>query len=277
MIRIDLHAHAFSAHTAPKVIVGLLALAHRTCPGFAPHGDGTVPDLLRAEAAAGFDRVAICNIATRPEHHAYMARFLTALSSGAMGEEAARRVIPCVSLHPHDPDAAAHIKALVDLGARMVKLHPYSQNVALDDPAMIRLMAVIRDAGLPILCHTGHDITAGEDDLAAPRRILRVLKAVPGLRLVCAHCAAWRHPETLDLLLGQPIGVDLAFQPATSPANIPWNTSTLAATGPGPPPRNTPHASPPGASLKTAWTPSSAPTPPTSSTSTDPGALAHHS
>ena len=215
MIRIDLHAHAFSAHTAPKVIVGLLALAHRTCPGFAPHGDGTVPDLLRAEAAAGFDRVAICNIATRPEHHAYMARFLTALSSGAMGEEAARRVIPCVSLHPHDPDAAAHIKALVDLGARMVKLHPYSQNVALDDPAMIRLMAVIRDAGLPILCHTGHDITAGEDDLAAPRRILRVLKAVPGLRLVCAHCAAWKHPETLDLLLGQPIGVDLAFQPAT--------------------------------------------------------------
>ena len=187
MIRIDLHSHAFSAHTAPKVIAGLLALAHRTCPGFAPHGDGTVPDLLRAEAAAGFDRVAICNIATRPEHHAYMARFLTALSSGAMGEEATRRVIPCVSLHPHDPDAAAHIKTLVDLGARMVKLHPYSQNVALDDPAMIRLMAVIRDAGLPILCHTGHDITA----------------------------AAWKHPETLDLLLGQPIGVDLAFQPAT--------------------------------------------------------------
>ena len=114
MIRIDLHSHAFSAHTAPKVIAGLMALAHRTCPGFAPHVDGTVPDLLRAEAAAGFDRVAICNIATRPEHHAYMARFLTALNSGVLGEEATRRVITCVSLHPHDPDAAAHIKALVD-------------------------------------------------------------------------------------------------------------------------------------------------------------------
>ena len=215
MTRIDLHAHAFSAHTAPKVIATLLTLAHRACPGFAPHGDGTLPDLLRAEAAAGFDRVAVCNIATRPEHHAYMARFLTALRSGAMGEEAARRVIPCVSLHPHDPDAAAHLKTLVALGARMVKLHPYSQNIPLDDPATIRLLALIHDAGLPVLCHTGHDVTAGEDDFAGPRRVVNVLDQVPGLRLICAHCAAWRHPETLDLLLGRPVDVDLAFQPAT--------------------------------------------------------------
>ncbi len=215
MTRIDLHAHAFSAHTAPKVIATLLTLAHRACPGFAPHGDGTLPDLLRAEAAAGFDRVAVCNIATRPEHHAYMARFLTALRSGAMGEEAARRVIPCVSLHPHDPDAAAHLKTLVALGARMVKLHPYSQNIPLDDPATIRLLALIHDAGLPVLCHTGHDVTAGEDDFAGPRRVVNVLDRVPGLRLICAHCAAWRHPESLDLLLGRPVGVDLAFQPAT--------------------------------------------------------------
>ena len=215
MTRIDLHAHAFSAHTAPKVIATLLTLAHRACPGFAPHGDGTLPDLLRAEAAAGFERVAVCNIATRPEHHAYMARFLTAHRSGAMGEEAARRVIPCVSLHPHDPDAAAHLKTLVALGARMVKLHPYSQNIPLDDPATIRLLALIHDAGLPVLCHTGHDVTAGEDDFAGPRRVVNVLDQVPGLRLICAHCAAWRHPETLDLLLGRPVGVDLAFQPAT--------------------------------------------------------------
>ena len=215
MTRIDLHTHAFSAHAAPKVLSGLVALARRSCPGFAPHGDGTVADLVRAEADAGFERFAICNIATRPEHHAYMAKFLAALRSGAMGEETRRRVIPCVSLHPHDAEAEAHLKALVALGARMVKLHPYSQNVPLDDPAFLRLLALCRDAGLPVLCHTGHDVTAGEADFAGPRLVVRALEAVPGLRLVCAHCAAWRHPETVELLLGRPVGVDLAFQPAT--------------------------------------------------------------
>ena len=33
--------------------------------------------------------------------------------------------------------------------------------------------------------------------------------------MVCAHCAAWKCPETLRFLLGRPIGLDLSFQPAT--------------------------------------------------------------
>lgn len=214
-MRIDLHTHAFSAHTAPKVLAALLGHAHRTLPGFAAHGDGTVPDLVRMERAAGFDRFAICPIATRPEQHAYMARFLAALRSGALGEEAARRVIPCVSLHPRDPDAEAHLKALVRLGAKLVKLHPFSQGIRLDHRAMIRLLRIITDAGLPVLCHTGHDVTAETEGLATPIQILNVHRQVPGLRMVCAHCAAWKCPETLRFLLGRPIGVDLSFQPAT--------------------------------------------------------------
>ena len=214
-MRIDLHTHAFSAHTAPKVIATLLGHSRATLPGFAAHGDATVPGLLRAEAEAGFDRFAICPIATRPEQHAYMARYLTALRAGALGEEATRRVIPCVSLHPNDPDAEAHLRNLVRLGAKMVKLHPFSQGIRLDHRAMIRLLRIITDAGLPILCHTGHEVTATHEGLATPKQILRVHRLVPGLRMVCAHCAAWRCPETLTFLLGRPIGVDLSFQPAT--------------------------------------------------------------
>ncbi len=215
-MRIDIHTHAYSAHTAPRVIDSLVAHAARNCPGFHVHGDGTVPDLVRAEAEAGIDRFAICPVATRPEQHTYMTRFLAALRSGALGEEAARRVIPCVSLHPDDADAEAHLRTLARLGARLVKLHPYAQRAAIDSPRMIRLLKIVAAAGLPVLCHTGHDISALTDaPLASPIQIIRAHRRVRGLRLICAHCASWKNEASAHLLLGRDIYVDLAFQPDT--------------------------------------------------------------
>ena len=211
-MRIDIHTHAFPAHKAPEVIAGLVRRARRVCP-VTPHGDGTLDDLVRQERAAGFDRFAICPIAVRPEQYGYMARYLAALASGACGEEAKRRVIPCVSLHPEDSDLRAHLRALAGMGARLVKIHPYFQGVRLDCRKMLRFLEAVTEAGLPVLCHTGHDVSRPNENMASPAQILRVHRHVPGVRLICAHCAAWRNPETLKLLLGRKIFVDLAFQP----------------------------------------------------------------
>lgn len=211
-MRIDIHTHAFSAHKAPEVLAGLIAKARRDCP-VTPHGNGTLDDLVRQECEDGFDRFAVCPIAVRPEQYGYMVRFLTAIRSGACGEEAARRVIPCASLHPADPEAEAHLRTLLSLGVRMLKLHPYFQNVRLDSRVMIRFLRMVTDAGLPVLCHTGHDVSYGWEGMASPAQILRVHRHVPGLRMICAHCAAWRNPEAEKLLLGRKIYVDLSYQP----------------------------------------------------------------
>ncbi len=211
-MRIDIHTHAFSAHKAPEVIAGLITKARRVCPVTA-HGDGTLDDLVRQEREDGFDRVAVCPIAVRPEQYGYMVRFLSALRSGACGEEAARRVIPCASLHPADPEVVPHLRALRALGVRMLKIHPYFQQVRLDSRVMIRFLRAVADEGLPVLCHTGHDISYGWEEMASPLQILRVHRHVPGLRMICAHCAAWRNPETEKLLLGRRICVDLSYQP----------------------------------------------------------------
>lgn len=210
-MRIDIHTHSFPAHKAPEVIANLVRNSAARCP-ITPYGNGTMADLIRQEEADGFDRYAICPIAVRPEQYNYMVRFMTALSSGACGPEAKERVIPCVSLHPYDDYAAEHIRNLVSLGAKMVKLHPYFQGVRLDHRRMIKLLRIITDAGLPVLCHTGGDISYDNEPMASPLQIINVYRRVPGLRMICAHCASWRHPEALKFLLGRSIYVDLSYQ-----------------------------------------------------------------
>ncbi|MBR6803239.1 MAG: amidohydrolase family protein [Kiritimatiellae bacterium] len=210
-MRIDIHTHTFPAHKAPGVIATLVRNAAARCP-VTPHGNGTIADLIRQEAEDGFDRYAICPIAVRAEQYHYMVRFMTALSSGACGPEARERVIPCVSLHPDDTEAEAHLRTLIGLGAKMVKLHPYFQRVRLDHRRMIRLLRIITDAGLPILCHTGGDISYDNEPMASPLQILNAYRRVPGLKMICAHCASWRHPEAVKFLLGRSIYVDLSYQ-----------------------------------------------------------------
>lgn len=210
-MRVDIHTHTFPAHKAPEVLATLVRKSASRCP-LRPQGNGTIADLVRQEVEDGFDRFAICPIAVRPEQFNYMTRFLHALSSGAAGLEAQKRVIPCVSLHPDDKDAEVHIQTLIELGAKMVKLHPYFQQTRLDSRKMIRLLRIITEAGLPILCHTGGDISYDSDPMAAPLQIVNVYRRVPGLRMICAHCASWRHPEAIRFLLGRSIYVDLSYQ-----------------------------------------------------------------
>lgn len=210
-MRIDIHSHAFPAHKAKEVLESIVNKSRKICP-VRPHGNGTLDDLVRQEIEDGFDRVAVCPIAVRPEQYNYMVKYLMALHSGALGQAAKERVIPCVSLHPDDPDIEEHTKTLVNLGAKLVKLHPYFQGVRLDSRKMIRFLKVLTDAGLPILCHTGHDISYGPIEMASPRQILHAHRHVPGLRMICAHCASWRCPDAEKLLLGRSIYVDLAYQ-----------------------------------------------------------------
>ncbi|MBQ9694335.1 MAG: amidohydrolase [Kiritimatiellae bacterium] len=213
-MRIDIHTHAFSAHRAAEVIASIVRKSESRCL-LTPQGNGTMADLIRQERVAGFDRYAICPIATKPEQFHYMVRYLTALNSGSCGAEAQRCVIPCVSLHPYDELAREHIQVLIGLGAKMVKLHPYFQGVPLDHRRMIRLLRIITEAGLPILCHTGADVSSDGEPMASPLQIINVYRRVPGLRLICAHCASWKHSETLRFLLGRSIYVDLAYQKST--------------------------------------------------------------
>ncbi|MEG1480606.1 MAG: amidohydrolase family protein [Kiritimatiellia bacterium] len=211
-MKIDIHTHTFPAHQAAEIIADLQEKARRDCPVI-PQGDGTIADLVRQEREDGFDRFAICPIAVRPEQYHYMVKFLSALKSGACGEEAQQRVIPCASLHPSDPDFREHLKTLIELGAKMIKLHPFFQGVPLSDKRMHRLLGACAEANMPVLCHTGCDISFGRKEMASPYMVFKLIHDIPDLHFICAHCAAWRTSDAERLLLGRNVYVDLSYQP----------------------------------------------------------------
>lgn len=220
-MRVDIHTHAFAAHRAAEILKSIQVHGKTTnCP-LTAYSDGTLDGLVKQEIEDGFDRVALCPIATKPTQFGYMERYLTALQSGTLGASAREHIIPCASLHPEDPDFKAHAQALAAMGAKMIKLHPYFQDAELDSRKMLRLMEAIHEAGMVILCHTGCDISArGLEKLATPKQVLHAHRAIPGLRMICAHCAAWHCEETEKFLLGRKIYVDLSFQPASGVERI---------------------------------------------------------
>lgn len=202
-MKIDIHTHAFSPSVAPRILSGLINQSSTVYTAQA-FGDGTETDLLRQIDEAHFDAVAICPIATKPEHHIPILKTIQSRRDP--------RIIPAGSVHPDDPNASAHLAEQQANGARMVKLHPFFQNHDLNAPSMLRLFEACESIGLPVLAHTGDDPGFLGQQRSTPTMILDVVKRFPALKLICAHCAVWRHPETVDLLLGQPINVDIAFQ-----------------------------------------------------------------
>jgi Tat protein secretion system quality control protein TatD with DNase activity len=213
-MRVDIHSHSYPAHKAPEVIAAILNKTRPVC-NMRAYGPGTIDSLIETERHAGFDKVAICPIATRPEQITYMLKYLSALRSGALGALAVEHVIPCASLHPEDTDAERHLDQLIQLGVKMIKLHPYFQHARLDGRKMTRLMRIITAREIPILCHTGYDVVDGQEGYATPQQILHVYRKIPNLKLICAHCAAWRCPDALKMLLGRNIYLDLSFQPGS--------------------------------------------------------------
>jgi len=202
---IDFHTHNFPDHLARRAIDGMLAHLNGV---LAPVGDGTLARQLADMARAGVDRAVMCPIATRPEQADVILRRACAIRDGAEGTEAAARIIPFASVHPSDPGLLRHLKAIVRAGIRGIKLHPYYQRFALQDPAMVPFFAAVRAAGLVVVCHCGQDpgFPAQRID-CGPAEIAALLRAVPGLapRFVAAHlggfvgAAAGAVDELLDL------------------------------------------------------------------------------
>lgn len=182
---IDFHTHNFPDALAPKAIKAMCAQLHGAFP---PIADGTVASQLRDMTAAGVDRSVVCPIATKPTQFDVIFRRSCAIRDGAEGEEAAKRLLFLVSLHPQDADFRAHVKAAAEAGFPGIVFHPYYQGFRLDDPAVFPVFEAIRDAGLFVMSHCGKDCGyVGAPMVCGPLQIETLLKAVPGIPFVACH------------------------------------------------------------------------------------------
>jgi len=197
---IDFHAHAFPDALAPRAMKALLAEA----PGIKSYLDGTVGDLLRSMDRAGIEKSVVCCIATKPEQFEPILGWCAQIRSD--------RLIPFPSVHPADPRALDHIRAIRAEGFGGIKLHPYYQDFFADEERMLAFYREVAREGLLLVMHTGYDIAFPRIRRADPQRILKVTELFPSLGFVTTHMGAWQQwDEVQDQLLGRKIYMEISF------------------------------------------------------------------
>jgi predicted TIM-barrel fold metal-dependent hydrolase len=195
---IDFHAHIFPDALAEKALPQMAASG-----GILPVLDGKAASLVASMDAAGIDASVIASIATKPGQFDSILAWSRSIAS--------ERLIPFASVHPDDPLLAEHVQAAKTAGLPGIKLHPYYQHFALDEPRMEPLYEAVDAAGLVLLVHCGFDVGFPRRRICDPAKLRAVADKRPGLRLVAAHLGGWMDwAEVEKWLLGRPVTLDLA-------------------------------------------------------------------
>ena len=196
---IDFHTHAFPDELAEK------AMAHLELEGdVKAHLDGKVASLLASMDRSGIEQSVVCSIATKPSQFEPILAWSKRINSD--------RIIPFPSLHPDDPVARERVDQIRQAGFRGIKLHPYYQDFAIDEPRMFPLYERIASCGLILVMHTGFDFAFARKRIADPEKILKVTESFPGLKLVATHLGAWDDWDEVErLLIGRKIYTELSF------------------------------------------------------------------
>ena len=201
---IDFHTHNFPDELAPRAIS---VMVDKLGGRLLPVGDGTLSAQIADMDRAGVSKSVVCPIATRPTQFRPILDRAKAVRDGVFGEEAAKRLVQLCSVHPDDRDFEAHLKEIAHAGFKGIKIHPYYQGFALDDPKVEPFFKAVRDAGLFVISHCGLDLGfTGMPMICGPKQIAALLRAVPELVFVAGHLGGCggNPPHATDELLEFP-------------------------------------------------------------------------
>jgi predicted TIM-barrel fold metal-dependent hydrolase len=110
------------------------------------------------------------------------------------------RLVAFCRLDPRHEDMVAEARRSLDAGARGVKLHPRAEGFSLDEPEVARVFELAHERRLPVLIHAGRGIPA------LGRHAAEYAEALPGARVILAHCGIsdlswiWRDAQRLPNL-----------------------------------------------------------------------------
>lgn len=196
---IDFHTHCFADHIAANAVSALEKQANIKAVA------GATAEALDAHMReCGVDQSVVLPVATKPTQ-------VSAINAWAK-EKRNERLIFFGAVHPDDPDFENTVQTLKSDGFRGVKLHPDYQRFYPDEPRMMPLYEILRDAGMTVVFHAGIDIGYPSPIHCTPLMLRYVLDNIPGLRMVAAHMgshALWRDVESL--LIGQPLYFDTSY------------------------------------------------------------------
>ena len=197
---IDFHTHTFPDKIAAAAIGKLEQAAHSRA-----YASGTRDSLLQSMHSAGIDRAVVLPVATNPLKCASM----NDTSHTLDGQDG---LTYFAAIHPDAPDWHAELGRAKLLGFKGVKIHPVYQNVAINDPRFIRILARCGELGLIVVMHNGADIGFPGVEKCSPAMLQDAVRQAGPVTLVAAHMGGWRNwQEVPEYLLDTDVYLDTAF------------------------------------------------------------------
>ena len=166
---------------------------HREIPEHPVPVDVTVPEAVAGLRAAGVERFFSAVFPLAPGEARELNRFNASLAREIP------EMIPLGTVHQDDADPVAVAEeALGGFGLKGIKLHPMMMGMAPDDPRLAPVYALVEEAGLPLLVHTGFEEGCGRKvDKEVWERLLR---SYPRLPFLLAHAFFPELPYAFSLL-----------------------------------------------------------------------------
>jgi predicted TIM-barrel fold metal-dependent hydrolase len=112
------------------------------------------------------------------------------------------RLLLGASVHPYRSDALAELEKCVAAGAVLLKWLPVVQNIDPVDPRCLPFYEALAHHRLPLLCHTGGELSlpyyGDAASYADPALLLPALQR--GVTVIAAHCGTHSRPRETDYL-----------------------------------------------------------------------------
>ncbi len=182
----DIHTHIY-----PPAIAAKAAASIREFYDLDTHEmDGTADTLIAKGTQAGIDRFLILPVAMRPDRTRHINDFIL--------EQLAQqpRFLGFGTVHAGMENIADEVEYVISKGLRGLKMHPDSQQFAIDDP---RLFPAYEAASgrIPVMLHMGDK----RYDFSHPARLKKVLHQFPKLQVIATHFGGYSMYETAFALL----------------------------------------------------------------------------
>ena len=136
------------------------------------------------------------------------------------------RLLPVGSVHPrHARDVRGETARVLDLGIRMIKIHPPHQEISPNDPKLAEVYRECEARGVPVMFHTGTSVfPRARNVFADPMPVDDVAIDFPRLKIVLAHAGRPLYGETAFFLARRHPNVHLdvsGIPPKSLPRYVP--------------------------------------------------------
>jgi predicted TIM-barrel fold metal-dependent hydrolase len=220
---LDFHNHVFPEKIAVKVIDTL-----QKEMGFTSYGKGTVPELREEMTASGVTVCVALAVAASPS-------LVESTNTWILGQRD-DNLLPVGSIHPLFKEYQAELKRLKAAGVRGIKFHSLFQHFYPDDQKVFPLYEEIIHQEMFAIFHSGPGLMTkpGEEVMATPERIGRLLKVFPKMSMVVAHFGGFHMTEKAKkYLLGRNVYIDTSYPPGLCFQPKDWIVDLIERHDPG--------------------------------------------